>query len=778
MKFNEMYDNKTHLDGAEEANYRLLLSQYLKYWPLFLLGIVLSLAGAFLYINRSEAQYVINGTLLIKDGRNVSRYSENGLVSELGMMTNTTNVDNEIIALKSHSLVQRVLAELSLTTSYYIKGWAREQEIYKKSVPFEVIIENLAPEGYEKSITITTKNNNTFLLEENGKGSVYKFGELIKKPYATFTVVASSARLPLTYNKPIIVKFHDLTTLAYEYVDKLRVNPVNKLSTVVTISLTDAVPNKGQDIINKLMEVYNKEATEDKNLIASNTIKFIDERLKGLRIELSTVEKGVEEFKRKNEVADVSSQIHQSLQDASGYNKELSEARIQLEVLESIENYITKGNNVQNQLIPSALSVADPTLAGLIVKFNELQLDRERLLRTASPTNPFVLNMNEQLAYLRNNILNNLKSTKNSLIITSRSLSAKSNQFSSRIQKVPTIERELMGINRQQEIKNSLYLYLLQKREEAGLTLAATVSNSKIVDPAIWYTKPVSPKKSAIYLIALLLGLGIPLAIIFVKHHFNNKIQLIKDVEQATSVPILGELMHNKSSNGIVVAKDSRSPLSEMFRLIRTNLQFTSNINKSSRVLLVTSSMSGEGKTFFCVNFASSLLLIGKKVVIINMDLRKQTLNSESVNGLTDYLMHIDVFVDDIVTPSKTIPDLYIINSGPLPSNPAELMMSPKIEQLLRVLRENFDFIIIDTAPVGQVADAFALAHNVDATIYIARYNYTLKSQISLMNKMCENKRLTNCMLVLNDAADNHLPKYGYGYGYKQSKSAKKSLLS
>ncbi|MDX5436551.1 MAG: capsular biosynthesis protein, partial [Pontibacter sp.] len=393
------------------------------------------------------------------------------------------------------------------------------------------------------------------------------------------------------------------------------VAPVNKEASVLTISLTDAVPEKGVTIINKLIEVYNKEAVEDKNQIAANTIQFIDERLTYLTEELSTVEKDVEAYKRQNELTDVSSEAKMYLERASEYNRQLSELEIQIDVLNSIETYLKNQKN-QFELVPSTLSIQDATLLNLIGKFNELQLERQRLLRTTQPSNPIVLNVNEQLANLRVNILENLGNIKNSLTITRNNLRANSSQFESRIQKVPAIERELLEINRQQGIKEGLYLYLLQKREESALSLAATVSNSRVIDSAVAGDLPVKPKKQLIYLLAFLVGLGVPFAFIYVRDMLDDKVKEIKDIESVTATPVLGEIAHNYSGETLVVTKESRGPVSELFRLIRANLQFAT-VGKENRVILVTSSMSGEGKTFFSINLAASLVLTGKKVVVI-----------------------------------------------------------------------------------------------------------------------------------------------------------------
>ena len=772
MNYPDKNMDSMSLSEPEGPGYRFTLLKYLRYWYLFLLGLILSLSAAYLFIRYTTPQYSISALLMIKDKKDSNTPVKNERFSDFNESSASKNIDNEIIILKSVSLMQKALANLSLYTSYYAKGRVRNQEIYQSELPFKLIIDKLDSTAFDKTATIYLKSGNSFDLEEGKQRATYQFGQLIHKPYGSFTVVAATDQLPTKMVKPVIIVFHDIRKLANDYSKKLTVTAVNKQASILTLNMTDAVPGKGKDIINKLIEIYDKDAVEDKNSIASNTISFIDERLKYLGAEVSNVEKKVEEFKQKNSVADVTSQIHQSLEEASGYNKQVSEYSVQIDVLESIEKYVSQSAN-QQQLIPGTLNVQDPTLSGLISKFNELQLDRERMLRTAQESNPVVVSMTEQIANLRVNILKNLESLKNNLLVSRKNSQFKSGQFGSRIQQVPTIERGLEEISRQQDLKRALYLYLLQKREEAALALAATVSNSRVIDPATASEYPISPQKPAVLFISLLLGLGLPFAFVYLKEMMNDKVQLRRDVEWTTNAPILGELMHNKSKEAVVISKDNLTPLAEMFRLIRTNFQFAT-AGKTNKVILVTSSMSGEGKTFFSLNLGSSLVLTDKTVVVINMDLRKSTVSAsdEPVHkGITDYLISDAVSVQDIIQPSRDVPGLYVINSGLLPPNPAELMMSAKVPKLLNILKESFDHIIIDSAPVGQVADAFTLSPYIDATIYLVRYNFTYKSQIETINRLVADNRLNRVMLVLNDAKKSNSYSYGYGYGDMERKS-------
>ncbi|MBC5993348.1 GumC family protein [Pontibacter cellulosilyticus] len=768
-----MSEKEVFMLESEQIDIKSIVAKYLRYWYLFAIGVVLSMVIAFLYLRYTTPEYSISSTLLIKDDKKgPDLLGSNVAFSDLEIFQSSKSLDNQIQILKSKSLMQRVLTDLSMFTSFYVEGRVKTTEVFGRSQPFRIIVSELDSSAFNKTIFVNLKDNNSFEIEDGETKAVNKFGQQIKTSYATFTLVAAPA-LASKSGDQVAVKFHDIRKLSNYYNQQLTVTPVNKEASVLTISLTDAVPEKGVAIVDRLIEVYNKEAVEDKNQIAANTIQFIDERLKYLTEELSTVEKDVEAYKRQNELTDVSSEAKMYLERASEYNSQLSELEIQIDVLNSIETYLKKQQN-QFELVPSTLSIQDATLINLIGKFNELQLERQRLLRTTQPGNPIVVNVNDQLANLRTNILENLGNIKSSLAITRNNLRANSSQFESRIQKVPGIERELLEINRQQSIKEGLYLYLLQKREESALSLAATVSNSMVIDSATAGDLPVKPKKQLIYLLAFLVGLGVPFAFIYIRDMLDDKVKETKDIESATATPVLGEIAHNYSGETMVVTKKSRGPVAELFRLIRANLQFAA-AGKENKVILVTSSMSGEGKTFFSINLAASLVLTGKKVVVIGFDLRRPRLSQslDIVNdiGVSNYLISDYLPVEDIIKPVPELNGLDIIGSGPIPPNPTELMLLPKVDKLIEELKGLYDYIIIDTSPVGQVADALALAPHIDSSIYLVRYNYTHKNQLSIIDDIYKNKKLVHPMIVLNDARKENGYGYGYGYGYGEDVS-------
>jgi tyrosine-protein kinase Etk/Wzc len=750
-------------DSSESLDIKGLVMKYLRYWYLFVIGVALALTAAHLYLRYTVPLYRISATLLVKD-ESGSDISSSAVFSEMALFKSNKGITNEMLILQSKQLMERVMHELSLQTTYYSAGRIRTDELYGKKLPIRVITSRLDSAAYGKSFTIEVQDNNTFHLEEDEDNiSVHKFGEEIKKDYAAFTVIGSSSR-----GRRISVRFNNIKGMAVGYSGKLAVANTNKDASVMEISITDPVPEKGTDIINKLIELYNKEAIREKNMVASNTIQFIDDRLIYLTQELTSVEKEVEEYKQRNRLTDVTTNAGLYLSGASDYRKQVAENAIRLDILNYVDKYLRQEEN-KDELVPTSLDIADPTLSGLILNFNELQTQHRRLLRSATPNNPIVKNNQEQLENLRLNILENIQGVRNGLEIVRRNLQASAAQFESQVQQVPAIERELLDINRQRGIKEGLYLYLLQKREEAALSLAATVANSRIIDPATASGAPVHPKSGNIYLYALLAGLALPFAGIFLKEMLNDTVQEVKEVEKVTPTPILGEIGHNDTGQMLVISQQSRSSSAELFRLLRANLQFAAG-GKENKVILVTSSMSGEGKTFFSLNLAASLVMTGKRVVVLGFDLRKPKL-TQGVNlpnniGITSYLISESVQIEDMIQFAPEMPELAIIGSGPIPPNPSELMLLPKIGTLIEGLKSAFDYIILDSSPIGQVADTLALAPYIDSSLYIVRYNYTHKKQLQIIDDLYKSRKLKHPMIVLNDAKKSNSYGYSYGYGY------------
>lgn len=764
------------LDGfqnekSKPLNLQLLILKYLKYWYLFLAGVVLCVGAAVYMMYYATPQYLISSTLLIKADDKGSDFSQNAVFADLENYQTYSVVENEIEILQSASIMRRVFSELELYNAYFVEeAFSRKREIYGREVPINIVIHQYDSLGYSKDNTIKIHlvDEEGFEIEDvNEKKTYFKYGEKIQNFFGEFSVERNS---PINAEAPhtIFVAFNHLDALAGAYSGAINVEVANKLASVLNVSLLDPVPQKGRDIVNKLIEVYNKEAVFVKNQIAANTIKFIDEQLETITAELFEIEARAENYKQANQITNVSAATNDYLTNTSSYQSQIAANAIKIDVLQSIEQYLVQQED-NFQMVPSSLTIDDPTFLNLLNKFNELQRERERMLRTTQPSNPLVLNINEQLDNLKRSLLENLRQIKNGLEITNRNLVSSNSDISTRAQRVPEIERQLVELSRQQAIKEEHFLYLTKKREESALSLAATtVSNSRVIDPATSSNGPVKPNKKLIYAFAFMLGLGMPFGFIFLKDMLNTKVMDKSDIEDHTLVPILGEISHHNTDEILAISEKVKTPVAEQFRLLRTNLQFAT-AHQANKVILVTSSKSGEGKTFFSLNLAVSLSMTDKNVVILEFDLRKpallKKLKIKNDIGLSDFLNSDKYTVEDLFRKSAAAPDITLIGCGDIPPNPAELMMSKRMHELFEELKRRFDVVIIDSAPVGQVADAFALAPFIDQTLYVVRYNYTTKDQIDFIDDIGKNKKLSNPMIVMNDA--KKVMGYGYGYGYE-----------
>lgn len=754
-----MFDQKT-----SQKDIKAIIFKYLKYWYLFLVGAILALVVAYIYLRYTTPMYVAKTSILFKDDSGGP--SETAVFSELSMFNSKRSIDNEILILKSKSLMEQVMRELQLEVNYLIEGTVRDVEVYGEDLKLQIIPKDFSSDFYGKSFKIHFKDDNTFELHD-GTVETHNFGQEITKPYGVFTIISRSDASFSQNTKPLTISFRNVENLAIGYSGRLGISSITKDASALMISITDPVPERAKDILTKLVEVYEKESITDKNQIAEKSVEFIDDRLIYLMQELSQVEQNVEEYKQQYELTDVSTQGQEYVASASASRKELENVNVQINVLRSIESYLkAQGGGDEYELVPSTLSISDMTLSGLITQFNAIQLDRERLMQNSRPNNPVIINMNEQLKNLRNNILENLKNIRSGLYITKRSLEAQLGFVGDKIQQVPVREREYVEITRQQETKQALYLYLLQKKEEAALSLASAVSNTRIIDPPV-AKGPVSPNKTNTMAYSLILGLFVPFLGLYIKNLLTNKVERRSEVLHLTETPILGEICHEKSDDIVVANAHKRTPIAEMFRLIRTNLRL-SLAGKANSVILVTSSMSGEGKTFFSINAGASLAGAGKKVIILEFDLRRpkllKSLGMEKTKGLTDYLVGDIEDVNDVIYSTNVDPNLEIISAGTLPPNPAEIILNERVTSLIKDLRSRYDYVILDCPPVGKVADALTLNEHIDLAVYIVRYNYTDKDQIKIIDDIFVNQKLRNPLIVLNDSKKANSGNYVYGY--------------
>ncbi|WP_256003241.1 GumC family protein [Pedobacter deserti] len=749
-------------------NFREIIARYLYHWPVFVIGIILSVLSAYLYLRYTKPVYQISSTLLIKDEKKGGPSDD--ILNQLDLFGSSKVVENEVEILQSKTLMAAVVKRLNLSVDIHAEGRVLSTDLYKnRPVNFQPFAMN--PKYFGKEWKLTFPEMEKYQLEnvEDGQRIVGALNQLQKNFIGTYKI-DKAAGFVGQHDRIFMLVFNDPVKVVNSYLSKLSVSVASKQSTVLLLTFNTTVPERGKDILNTLVSVYNEAGLEDKNRTTQSSLSFIDERLKLVTGELVEVEKNVEGFKSSRGLTDISSEAALYLENVKANDVQLNEVNLKLGVIKGIKKYIESDGAGQEKL-PSTLGIDDPVLLGQISQLSELQLKKVNLLATTQPNNPIFGPINDQIAITRATIRSTLENIEGSLENTKRSLDLNNSQYEGSIKKIPGQEREFLNIKRQATIKESLYLYLLQKKEEAALSYASSVADSRVVDSAYSTTSPIKPKKQLTYLVCLIIGLLIPVGYIYTKDLVNNKVSSIADISKATMVPVLGELMYEEGSASIVVEANSRRAIAEQFRSIRTNLQFIHGKKRDGRgnVTLLTSSMSGEGKSFVSSNIAATLAMSGRKTVLLELDLRKpkvsKYLELDNQTGLSNYLIGKSDLAQ-ILRDTPVSPNLKVIGSGPVPPNPSELLIGQEVERLIEDLRGDFDEIIIDTPPIGLVTDAQILARMADATVYIVRYGVTFKDQIKRLDDLFKSDKFPKPNIILNGIKIDGNYGYGYGYGY------------
>ena len=780
--FNEAQESK-----EENIDIKELLFKYVIHWPWFVGAVVACLIAAWIYLYMSTPVYNISATVLIKDDK---KGGSAGMLSGLeslgldGMISPSQNIDNEIEVLRSKTIVKEVVENLGLYISYTDEDEFPSKNMYKTS-PVQVsltpqeadlleepmIVEmTLQPQGsidvnveigddeyqkhFEKLPAVFPTHKGTLAFFQTPDSILPS-----KKASEEIVGVERTVRnITATINKPLAV--------AKGYCGNMTIEPTSKTTSVAVISLKNSNVQRGKDFINKLLEMYNINTNNDKNEVAQKTAEFINERISIISKELGSTEKDLESFKRGAGITDLTSDAQIALTGSAEYEKKRVENQTQINLLQDLQKYM---QNEGYEVLPSNIGLQDVNLSAAINRYNDVLVERKRLLRTSTENNPTIINLNTSIHAMKENVQVSLDRVLRGLFITKADLDREANRYSRRISEAPGQEREFVSIARQQEIKAGLYLMLLQKREENAITLAATANNAKIIDDAIADEAPVSPKGKMIYLVALVLGVGIPVGVIYMLELTKFKIEGRADVEKLTSVPIIGDIpLTDEKQGAIAVFENQNNLMSETFRNIRTNLQFM--LENDKKVILVTSTVSGEGKSFISANLAISLSLLGKKVVIVGLDIRKPGLNKvfnipRKGVGITQYLANPEKNLMDLVQLSDVSKNLYILPGGSVPPNPTELLARDGLDKAIEMLKKNFDYVILDTAPVGMVTDTLLIGRVADLSVYVCRADYTHKNEYTLINELAENNKLPNLCTVIN-GLDLKRRKYGYYYGY------------
>lgn len=780
--FNEAQESK-----EENIDVKELLFKYLIHWPWFVGAVVVCLIAAWVYLYTSTPVYNISATVLIKDDK---KGGSAGMLSGLeslgldGMISSSQNIDNEIEVLRSKTIAKEVVEDLGLYISYTDKDEFPSRNIYKTS-PVQVSLTPQEADLLEKPMIVEMALQPQGGMDVNVKIGDDEYQKHFEKLPAVFPTdrgtlaffltpdsISSSKRtleettasekttrnITATINKPLAV--------AKAYCKNMTIEPTSKTTSVAVISLKNSNVQRGKDFINKLLEMYNINTNNDKNEVAQKTAEFINERISIISKELGSTEKDLESFKRGAGITDLTSDAQIALTGSAEYEKKRVENQTQINLLQDLQKYM---QNEGYEVLPSNIGLQDVNLAAAINRYNDVLVERKRLLRASTENNPTIINLDTSISAMKENVQVSLDRVLRGLYITKADLDREANRYSRRISEAPGQEREFVSIARQQEIKAGLYLMLLQKREENAITLAATANNAKIIDDAIADDAPVSPKRKMIYLIALVLGVGIPVGVIYLLELTKFKIEGRSDVEKLTSVPIVGDIpLTDEKQGAIAVFENQNNLMSETFRNIRTNLQFM--LENDKKVILVTSTVSGEGKSFISANLAISLSLLGKKVVIVGLDIRKPGLNKvfnipRKEVGITQYLANPEKNLMDLVQLSDVSKNLYILPGGTVPPNPTELLARDGLDKAIETLKKNFDYVILDTAPVGMVTDTLLIGRVADLSVYVCRADYTHKNEYTLINELAEKDKLPSLCTVIN-GLDLKKRKYGYYYGY------------
>lgn len=772
---------RTNQADEEQINIQQIIFRYLIHWPWFAVSVVICMIGAWVYLFTTTPIYNISATVLIKDdekGGGASMGSELEKMGLDGFMSSSKNVDNEIEVLRSKSLAREVVNQLSLYVTYRDGDAFPEKELYRNSP----VLVSLTPQEAEK-LSKTMEVGMTLL--PTGAMNVQiivgdkEYNKQFDKLPAVFptdegTVAFFENKDTLAIIQPeeegeerhITAFINRPMAVAKGYTNALSIAPTSKTTSVVIVSLKNSNRRRGVDFINQLLTMYNINANNDKNEVAQKTAEFINERIGIISKELGSTEQDLENFKRSAGITDLTSEAQIALTGNAEYEKKRVENQTQINLVMDLYRYM-KGN--EYEVLPSNVGLQDAALAGAIDRYNEMLVERKRLLRTSTENNPTIVNLDTSIRAMQSNVQATLDATLKGLQITKDDLAREANRYSRRISDAPTQERQFVSIARQQEIKAGLYLMLLQKREENAITLAATANNAKIIDEALPDDNPVSPKRMIIYLAALVAGMGLPIGIIYLIGLTKLKIEGRADVERLTSLPIVGDIpLTSEKQGSIAVFENKNNLMSETFRSIRTNLQFM--LENGKNVILVTSTISGEGKSFVSGNLAISLSLLGKKVVIVGLDIRKPGLNKvfnipKKEHGITQYLTNTTVNLMDLVQQSDINKNLFILPGGTVPPNPTELLARDGLDKAIEILRQKFDYVILDTAPVGMVTDTLLVGRVADLSVYVCRADYTHKAEYTLINELAEGDKLPNICTVIN-GLDMNKKKYGYYYGY------------
>ncbi|MEQ6123425.1 polysaccharide biosynthesis tyrosine autokinase [Pseudotenacibaculum sp. MALMAid0570] len=756
---------------TDTINFRVELEKYFKHWKWFLLGVVISFTIAYTYLRYSTPQFSATASIMIKDNKKSGISPELEAFKDMGIIGvgSSNNTDNEIEIIKSRKIIGNVVDTLNLGIYYYVSGRVKETEIYGHYSPIIIEFEEKDPLFDKKDTIFNIKLIDDYKYEFRSINdefiSSHTYEELIKSSLGSFKIKKNKLKNK-SKDKSVSIRIRPKFSVVASYRSRINVFPVNKNSSVINLSLDDPVREKAEVVLDELVRQYNLDAINDKNQVSEKTKEFIDARLKKVSSDLILIDTNVEEYKTSKDFTGLPDEAKLVFEALKDNNQSVISIQTQLILSRGIEESLTKESK-EFDVLPSNLGFENVNISQSIIEYNTFILNREKALETAGPKNPLLRGIESQIKSLRSSLLRSLSNVSRSLELQLNEFKKEEAKVLSRIKSIPAKERGYIDIAREQEIIAGLYSYLLKKKEETDISLAVTVPNAKIIDSAYSSNTPVWPSKKIIYLISLFLGIVIPFVFIYIIDIFDTKVHNKQHIESELSIPFLGDVPKSESKEKVVIGHDVRSSSAEAFRLIRTNLDFMLASNrKQSKSIFITSTTSGEGKSFVSINLAATLALSGKKILLMGMDLRApkviEYLGVQDRKGITNYITDDSLTLEDIKFSIPQVKGLDIIASGVVPPNPAELLMTKRVENLFTIVKQEYDIVIVDTAPVNLVTDTLLIAKYADMFMYVVRANYLDKRLLAVPQGLYNEKRLPNMAIVLNDTD----PKRSYGYGY------------
>lgn len=742
-----------------------LAAKYLPYWPLLILFMLMAFAAAYTYLHFATPIYEASATIIIKDERRGAGGEDSKILESLDLIASKKTIENEIEVLQSRALMEKVVKTLRLYASYSKEGKVKAGDAYVLS---PIMIEAQYPDsiqGVEKVEFSYDKNSQTVLLSNKDK---YPLNQFVNTPYGSLKFLPNKYQYSAinSGDKKFYFSLDEPQNVASGLTKGLKISP-NKASAIVELNYKDPIPQRAVDILNQLIITYDQVSISEKNSLARNTLAFVNEQLRGVTIELDSIEKKIQQYKSGSGAVDIGTQGGYYLKNVGENDQKLGDINMQLSMLNQVEKFVGERQSGE-MLAPSTLGVSDPSLSNLITQLQTTQMEYDKLKKTVGENNPKLKALEGQISTLRPSIVDNIKNQKQSLQASRQSLNSTNSGYNAMLSTVPKKEKQLLEISREHMTKANQYQTLLQKQQEIEMSLASVISNSRVVDKALAGKVPVSPKKMMIYLMAIIGALGAFAGVVILKDSITGKIKFRNEIEKMTSIPIIGEIAFEKTDNPLVIEKGTRSFVAEEFRKLRVSLSFL-GIDSNHKKILLTSSISGEGKSFVAANLAVSLSLTGKKVVLVDLDLNQPTLSKimkvHYEFGATEFLTgEKDAY--EVVNKLDTHDSLYFISAGNLPENPTELLANGKVEKLIEYLESNYDMVVIDTSPSVLVTDAFILSKLCDATLYVIRHNYTPKMLIKRIDENNQVNPIKNPAIIFNGLKNRGIFKNNYGYGY------------